>query len=122
MMDAMLGGVGFVGESVTQERFMVSGQFHSGPVSSIRFVGYVGLVFFLILLFILAKRAYQMIVDSRGTPYQFVTLFIGIPILIYPIFFLFVFGAYENDIISILFYAGMVKMITSSIKNKKITT
>jgi hypothetical protein len=122
MMDAMLGGVGFVGESVTQERFMVSGQFHSGPVSSIRFVGYVGLVFFLILLFILAKRAYQMIVDSRGTPYQFVTLFIGIPILIYPIFFLFVFGAYENDIISILFYAGIVKMITSSIKNKKITT
>jgi len=122
MMDAMLGGVGFVGESVTQERFMVSGQFHSGPVSSIRFVGYVGLVFFLVLLLILAKRAYQMIVDSRGTPYQFVTLFIGIPILIYPIFFLFVFGAYENDIISILFYAGIVKMITSSIKNKKITT
>lgn len=119
MMDAMQGGVGFIGESVTQERFMVSGQFHSGPVSSIRFVGYVGLVFFLILLFFIAQHAYRMIVDSRGTPYQFTALFIGIPILIYPIFFLFVFGAYEMDVINALFYAGMAKMLLSSINNYK---
>jgi hypothetical protein len=120
MMDAMQGGVGFIGESVTQERFMVSGQFHSGPVSSIRFVGYVGLIFFLILLIILAKYSYRMIIGSRGSAFQFVSLFIGIPILIYPIFFLFVFGAYEMDIINCLFYTGMVKMLWSSIDHYKI--
>jgi hypothetical protein len=115
-LDAISGGVGFIGENANQERFMVSGQFHSGPVSSIRFVGYVGLVLFLILAIIVAKSAFQLIEEGRGTPYQFITLFIGIPILIYPIFFLFVFGGYENDIINVLFYVGMIKMINSSLK------
>jgi hypothetical protein len=119
MMDAMAGGVGFIGESVTQERFMVSGQFHSGPVSSIRFVGYFGLILFLILLINLAKYSYRIIIDSRGSSFQFISLFIGIPILIYPIFFLFVFGAYEVDIINSLFYAGMLRLIGSSVKFEK---
>jgi drug/metabolite transporter (DMT)-like permease len=96
---------------------MVSGQFHSGPVSSIRFVGYVGLGVFLILLIVLAKSAYQVIEKSRGTPYQFLTLFIGIPIMIYPFFFLFVFGAYEHDIINSFFYAGMLKLMNTSLNN-----
>jgi hypothetical protein len=78
-------------------------------------VGYVGLVLFLILAIIVAKSAFQLIEEGRGTPYQFITLFIGIPILIYPIFFLFVFGGYENDIINVLFYVGMIKMINSSL-------
>ena len=120
VLDASLGGVGFIGESATQEQFMVSGQFHSGPVSSIRFVGYVGLGVFLILLILVAKSAYQLIEKSRGTLYQFLTLFIGIPIMIYPIFFLFVFGAYEHDVINSFFYAGMVKLINTSFKNYKI--
>ena len=116
MTDAMQGGVGFIGESVTQERFMVSGQFHSGPVSAIRFVGYVGLALFLILLCLLAQTAYSMIQKSHGTPYLFISMFIGIPVIIYPIFFLFVFGAYEMDIINSLFYAGMLKMINCSLR------
>jgi hypothetical protein len=120
MLDAMMGGVGFVGESVTQERFMVSGQFHSGPVSSIRFVGYLGLILFLILLILLARYSYKMIVESGNNSFQFISLFIGIPILIYPIFFLFVFGAYEMDIINSLFYCGMIKMLRSSINHYKI--
>ncbi len=119
MMDAMAGGVGFIGESVTQERFMVSGQFHSGPVSSIRFVGYFGLILFLILLILLARYSYKMIVDSRNSAFQFISLFIGIPILIYPIFFLFVFGAYEVDLINALFYAGMLRLISSSVQFEK---
>jgi len=119
MMDAMLGGVGFIGESITQERFMISGQFHSGPVSSIRFVGYFGLALFLILLYLLVQNAYRMINKSRGTPYHFISMFIGIPVLIYPIFFLFVFGAFEIDIINSLFYAGMIKLIQTSVINYK---
>lgn len=115
MMDAMLGGAGFIGESVTQERFMVCGEFHSGPVSSIRFVGCVGLILVIILLLLLAQAAYRMIEKSRGTPYNFLAMFVGIPVLIYPIFFLFVFGAYEQDIINILFYAGIIRLIQSSI-------
>lgn len=119
VLDAGLGGVGFIGESATQEQFMVSGQFHSGPVSSIRFVGYFGLLLFLVLLLILPRCAYLLIGRSRGTPHQFLALFIGIPVIIYPIFFLFVFGAYENDIINALFFAGMIKMLNSTLDQSK---
>ena len=115
IMDANLGGVGFIGESATQEQFMVSGQFHSGPVSSIRFVGCVGLVLFLILVCFISKTAYQLIIIARGSPYSFLALMMGIPLLIFPIFFLFVFGAYENDIIGNLYAAGMLKMVNSSV-------
>lgn len=118
MMDAMLGGVGFIGE-ITQERFMISGQFHSGPVSSIRFVGYFGLALFLILLCLLAQTAYRMIHKSHGTPYLFIAMFIGIPVIIYPIFFLFIFGAFQVDIINSLFYAGMMRLIQASVINYK---
>jgi hypothetical protein len=60
-----------------------------------------------------------MILESQGTPYLFLSMFIGIPVIIFPIFFLFVFGAYEMDIINSLFYAGMLKMISASIKAYK---
>lgn len=122
VLEASTGGVGFVGESVTQEHFMVSGQFHSGPVSSIRFVGYVGLAFYLILLFLLAQAAYRLINKSRGTPYNFLAMFLGIPTLTYPIFFLIIFGAFEVDIINSLFYTGAVKMIDNSIKGEDYNT
>jgi len=119
MLNSMMGGVGFIGESATQESFMVSGQFHSGPVSSIRFVGLLGLVLFLILLFVMAKNSFRIVQLSQNTPYQFISLFFGIPIIIYPIFFIFVFGAFETDIVNALFYSGMLKMLQSSVLSYK---
>lgn len=115
MLDAFMGGVGFIGESATQERFMVAGQFHSGPVSAIRFVGYIGLILYLILTLILVKYVYNLIIEARGTPYHFLTLFFGIPLLVSPIYFLFIFGGYEGDIISSLYSVGMAQMIHYSI-------
>lgn len=36
IIDAMTGGVEFIGENVAQERFTISRQMYSGPVSSIQ--------------------------------------------------------------------------------------
>ena len=119
MVDAQNGlGSGFFGEA-QQEAFMINGDFHSGPVSSIRFVGYVGLALFLPLIFIMAKAGFQLIMKARGTPFQFCAFYLGIPILTYPFFFIFLFGDYRGDLIAVLFNVGMMKMLSASLSDYK---
>jgi hypothetical protein len=116
-VDAMVNhGAGFGGENAGQEAFMLDGDLHSGPVSSIRFVGYVGLGLFLPLLVVLAWTGFQLIKKTKGTPFQLVGFYIGIPVLLWPIWFVFIFGDYRDDFQSILFTAGIINMLTASLE------
>ncbi len=51
-----------------QESFMIVGQVHSGPISTIRYVGYLGLVIFLCLLTAAATEAWRLCRDCREYP------------------------------------------------------
>ena len=118
MMDSAAGiGRGFEGENKDQEAFMISGDFHNGPLSTVRFVGYFGLALFLPLLFMMAIYAYRFIRLAEGTPFQFCAYFIGIPILSIPIGFLLVFGDYRTNLVELLFNVGLIKMLTSSLRD-----
>jgi hypothetical protein len=97
-----------------QELFLLDGDFHSGPVSTIRFVGYLGLALFQPLLFLVAVLGYRLIRDGIGTPFQYCNFFIGLPIIILPFFSIFIFGDYRSDLVAILFGAGMIKMLSAS--------
>ena len=108
-------GGGFEGESATQEAFMIAGEFHSGPVSSIRFVGAVGLCLFLPLLIVIAAYAYKLIRLTQGTPFQLCSLYFGIPVIVYPLFFLFIFGDFPYDFFSVLYEIGILKMLRGSL-------
>ncbi len=116
-VDMMYGRTSLAANEVEQEQFMLGGDFHSGPVSSIRFVGYVGLVLFLILLVKCVYYATSVIRKATGTPFQKISLFIGIPIIIYPIFFVFVFGDYRTGIVDLLYSVGMIKLLTFSLQD-----
>ena len=116
-VDMMLGRTSLAANEVEQEQFMLGGDFHSGPVSTIRFVGYVGLVLFLILLVKSVSCGTNLIRKATGTPFQKISLFIGIPIIIYPIFFVFVFGDYRTAIVDLLYYVGMMKLLTFSLQD-----
>ncbi len=116
-VDMMLGRTSLAANEVEQEQFMLGGDFHSGPVSTIRFVGYVGLVLFLILLVKSISCGTNLIRKATGTPFQKISLFIGIPIIIYPIFFVFVFGDYRTAIVDLLYYVGMMKLLTFSLQD-----
>jgi hypothetical protein len=59
-----------------------------------------------------------LVVKTTGTPYQLITLYYGIPIIISPIIFVFVFGDY-NDILGLIFTLGMFKMISASFQKYK---
>ena len=98
-----------------QEAFLLDGDYHSGPVSSIRCVGGVGLVFFLILNFATVVYAYRMIRFSEGTPFQICCYFIGIPLILSPFLFLFIFGDFKSDLPTLLYSVGLIKMINLSL-------
>lgn len=111
------GGLAYGGDMAAQEAFMINGDFHSGPVSSIRFVGLVGLLLFLSLMFMTSRSAYLLIRKTWGTPFQTCALFIGIPLIFQPIFFLFVFGDYRQELVNQLYSVGVLKMLDVSFVN-----
>lgn len=118
MADAMHGGAGFGGEDSAIEAELINGDFHSGPVSSIRCVGYVGLLLFFPLLIAKAIYALDFIKNARGTHFQFLSLFVGIPNIFSPFFFVFIFGDYRGDLIGTLYTVGLLKMLNKALKKE----
>ena len=120
MMDIRSGiSEGFGGENDQQEAYMLNGDYHSGPVGSIRFVGVVGLILFLPLIITTSWYAFRIIKRSLGTPFEFCAFFIGIPTILLPVFFVFVIGDYRQDLVNVLFDIGMIKLLTNSLEDFK---
>ena len=102
-----------------QDYYMITGDYHSGPVSTIRFVGYIGLVFFTALLIANAKYAWKIIQSAKRTTFFPLALFSGITAIAHPIFFWLVFGGYGGDFVQAIFTLGMLNLIDRSIKKEK---
>ena len=98
---------------------LISGNFHSGPVSTIRFVGYVGLALFMPLLIGIAVYAWRLIKRAKGTPYFFLALFLGSPMVYTPFLFVFIFGAFQNDFVGVIINLGFLKLLDSSMKESE---
>jgi hypothetical protein len=101
-----------------QDYFMITGDYHSGPVSTIRFVGYIGLALFTAMLIANAKYAWKIINMSKNTAYFPVALFFGIAAIYHPVCFWFVFGSFSGDVIQAIFTLGMLNMIDRSLKKQ----
>jgi hypothetical protein len=99
----------------SQEEFMIMGGVHSGPVSAIRFVGYVGLALYLVLLTFMAIEAWRCCIRAKGTPFQILAFFVAIPIIIEPLFFVLIFGAFDASVPNTIFALGMLRMIKNSL-------
>ena len=102
-----------------QDYYMITGDYHSGPVSTIRFVGYIGLVLFTALLIANAKYAWKIINSAKKTAFFPLALFSGITAIVHPIFFWLVFGGYGGDFIQATFTLGMLNLIDRSIKKEE---
>jgi len=105
-----------------EEGQLIAGGFHSGPLSAVRFVGIVGMIFYYVLIIYLAYRAAKLIRECEGTPYYSLALFFGVPIFFEPFFYTFVFGGYDSDLPQTILSVGMVKLIHESVKDYKKTT
>lgn len=113
---AMMQSLTRMGEAGQQETFMIVGQVHSGPVSAIRYVGYVGCTFFIIILFYMARHAWTLARRALGTPFETVALFIAVPIIFEPFNYIVIFGSYDYALPETIFAAGMLKMLRNTIE------
>jgi hypothetical protein len=106
-------GVGMMGSGISrqQENMLIVGSYHSGPVHSVRMVGYVGLIVLLLAMFRLAVHAHRQIVRCRGTEWFPVALFFGIPLITQPFFFVFVFGEYHTGFAQTLFGIALIRIL-----------
>jgi hypothetical protein len=105
-----------------QDYYMITGDYHSGPVSAIRFVGYVGLFLFTALLIANARYGWKIINIAKNTPFFPVALFFGIVAIYHPICFWLIFGGYAGDFIQAISTLGMLNLIHRSIKKEEFLT
>lgn len=90
---------------------MERGSFHGFHVETIRMTGILGLLFAVIGMFIFMKKAINHIKFYRNhTEWRYV-LFICIPFLIHPFYYLLVFGSYRSSFPLLIVSAGMLKIL-----------
>jgi len=102
----------FIGGS-DRENFMLTGSFHNGPVSTIRYVGIVGFVLYYPLLCYMALAAWRLCRRAYGTTAFPLALFFGIPMIYEPFNYIFVFGGFDGSISQTLFWAGLLNMTSN---------
>lgn len=105
-------GGAFLGGSY-QESFMIMGSFHSGPLSTIKVLGVVGLLLYFPLMVYMAVLAWRLCRRAYGTKAFTLALFIGIPIIYEPFNFVFIFGGIDGNYPRMLFWAGLLNMLSN---------
>lgn len=97
------------------EEFLIVGNVHSGPLSTIRYAGYVGLAIYLIFLSVCASKAWKLARRAMSTPHLGFALFICIPVVYAPLYFLFIFGSFDISLPISIYYLGLLKMLDNSL-------
>ncbi len=93
------------------ERSLEVGNYHGFHVETIRFTGVIGLIAATIALIVFARHAWRAIQVYRNTNLWGYVIFIGMPFLIYPFWYWFIFGSYRADFPQLLAMAAMIKTI-----------
>jgi len=115
------GSPGFIGGS-DREGTMLMGTFHSGPLSTIKYIGMVGLTLYYSLLCYMAWLAWKLCRRARGTKAFTLALFVSIPIIYEPFYFVAIFGALEMSYPQLLFWAGLMNMTQRYVDSLKPAT
>jgi hypothetical protein len=109
------GRFGVSGFDLQREAILANGDYHSGPVSAVRTIGYVGLLVMALAQLRLVVHAHRQIMRCKGTEWYPVALFFCIPIIWNPVFFWLIFGGFGGDAPFILMSAGMLRMLENNL-------
>lgn len=100
---------------VQQENMLVNGSYHSGPVHTIRAVGYVGLIILLLAMIRVAVHAHRQIQRCKGTEWFTVSLFFCVPLIVQPFFFVFIFGEFHTGVAFTVTGIAMVRILENGL-------
>jgi hypothetical protein len=106
---------GISGFDAQRENILSNGDYHSGPVSTIRVIGYIGLFFFLIAQIRLAVHAHRQIQRCRGTEWFPLSLFIGIPLIYGPLYFVLIFGDFKSGASAFLLSLSIMRLLENNL-------
>lgn len=106
---------GISGISVHQENAMASGDYHSGPVQTVRIIGYVGLIILLAAMIRNAVHAHRLIMRCKGTEWYNLSLFFAIPPIVSPIMFTFIFGEFGSAAVTVFMVGATLRMLHNSL-------
>lgn len=108
LKDQRARGIG--GLDTHRESVMISGDFHSGPVQTIRVIGYVGLIVLLINFVVVGVHAHRQILRCRGTEWYPYALFIFSKAIFYPFVFVFIFGDFMTGTGVLMVMIGYLRL------------
>ena len=110
----MEGYQGLMG-GASYEMFIIRGSLHNGPLSSLRYGGFIGLILLSALMITTAIYAVKVVRASTNTVYMPIALFTAIP-LVYEVFaFYIIFGAYDQHLSQYFIGVGMLNLINRSL-------
>lgn len=94
-----------------EEHFMLTGAYHNGPLSTIRFAGVCGLTLLYALMIVSAVEAAKCVNRCRDTILFPAALFVAIQLIWTPVHFTFVFGGYDSQLPLQFFLIGLLRLI-----------
>jgi hypothetical protein len=109
------GRFGVSGFDAHRETILANGDYHSGPVQTIRTIGYLGLAALLLAQIRLAMHAHRQIQRCRNTEWFPLALLVGIPLVWAPIFFVFIFGTFKEGASALLMGYGMIRLLQNNL-------
>jgi hypothetical protein len=90
---------------------ILSGGYHSGPLTTIRYVGICGMVMLYLLSISAAFYSYRCVNECRGTPLLPVAIYFAIQLIWGPVSYTFVFGGYDGYLPELLFYVACLRLL-----------
>lgn len=93
----------------------LAGDYHSGPLSILKVVGYVGGSLVYLILFLVMREAIRVIRKARSTPYFPFALLAGLPLIVEPFFYTLVFGGFSHLVPMLLLGVGMFGVARTAI-------
>ncbi|MGD0649957.1 MAG: O-antigen ligase family protein [Verrucomicrobiia bacterium] len=93
------------------EATYVTGVYHNGPLSTIRYVGIIGLILLYFLTITAAIYSYKTVQRCRGTPLFPAAVFVAIHLIWGPIHYVFVFGSYFNYLPDLIIQLGILRLL-----------
>jgi len=94
-----------------KEFITLTGAYHNGPLSAIRYAGVCGLVLLYLLSISAAFYSYRCVNECRGTPLLPVAIFFAIQLIWGPIHYTFVFGGYDSSLPELLFQVACLRLL-----------
>ena len=106
-------------EDSARESATIAGDYHSGPLTAIKFAGYIGLCLIVVLMFAAAAYGWRLINRAKGTPFFFLALFNGCNAIYFPIKYFFIFGSYKMDLALITYSVTFMSLTSRSLDQWK---